>query len=196
MRLQQASALKHPHALRRLSVPPFIALLLRAGGPTAVARFVVAIVVDAVQRMIGRWAPAHIGQKVFVGAAPPVAYRDTASAVITVALVGLGVAAFQHAAPRPKLGGPASSARFAVRGQHLAEAVFVVAAAALRESSPQASAGNDTLSAAVAPTQPMGAGVVSPRASHDRQPAVALSCCQNDWRGHPSIITEAYVALA
>jgi len=58
---------------------PFIALLLRSRGPAAVARFVIAVVVDAVNRQSWR-AIAHVVAEVFK-ARPPFADGDPAATV-------------------------------------------------------------------------------------------------------------------
>src|SRR5580700_2153945 len=61
------------------AVRPPVAHLLLEGRPATVARFVVALVVDAVQRKVGR-AFTHIGEEV-LEAAPALANGDTSTAV-------------------------------------------------------------------------------------------------------------------
>jgi hypothetical protein len=77
--------------------------LLRPRGPTHVARFVVAVVVNAIQRIAGRWFWAdlahNVGQKVSIRVFPPVAHFDTAPAVILVTDACRCVASRFHGMP-------------------------------------------------------------------------------------------------
>src|SRR4051812_15268100 len=72
--------------------------LLAIGRPAAVARLVVAVVVDAVERPVRRPLP-HVAEEVLEGI-PALADRDASPAVALVAGGVRGVAAVAHRAPR------------------------------------------------------------------------------------------------
>ncbi len=68
-------------------------------GPSHVARLVVAVIVDTVNRVLRRWAPADVSKKRLVGMNPFVAYRDASATVIAVVLIVLVQAAVLHDLP-------------------------------------------------------------------------------------------------
>ena|SRR5215467_15713105 len=75
----------------------FVLLLFEVGGPTAIAWFVVAVIVDALKRVVV-WSWSHVGVKVFE-LLPALADFDAASTIVFVAWVVGVLAALPHAAP-------------------------------------------------------------------------------------------------
>lgn len=75
-----------------------IALLLRAGGPPAIARLIVAVYINAIKR-IALWARPHVDNKTFETVSPAFANRDATTSVIPILVSGWGVAASEHSLP-------------------------------------------------------------------------------------------------
>lgn len=105
------------HSTGNTSAPAFLAgqsrvrHLLLACRPAHVARLVVAIVLDAIQRQVGRWTPTDVSQKRFETVTPLFAYGDaTASVVAILGVVGV-VAALQHRSPQNMLSASAQAMR-------------------------------------------------------------------------------------
>lgn len=155
MSLKQSSAPKHPDALRRLRVAAFIPLLLGSRGPSAVIRRVGAVVVDAVQRMIGRWASPHVLQERLVGRAPLVTDANTTPAITRIPLVARIVTAVPHIDPRLIFARPCASSGITVRGLSGASFLAMVATATDCLSSSQGASGDDPFRAALATAAPM-----------------------------------------
>ena len=76
-----------------------IARLFGAGCPSHVARFVIAVVVDPINRQFRRWPAAHITKELRKTGTPFRADRDPAAAVIPERPVFWIVASAQHARP-------------------------------------------------------------------------------------------------
>lgn len=144
-------------------------------GPATILRLVVAAVVDAIDRVAGRWTPAHVGNEVLV-VEPAVAYGNTAPAIVGIPLVSRVGAALQHATPRAIFGRPCPvvPARVAVASVRRSGAICPVAPAAYRVSRSQVTPGNNRLCAAVAsareacPLHRVGSG-------HDKKPSESLA---------------------
>ena len=81
-----------------------IALLLGFCCPSAIAWFVVTIVVDAIHGMLSRWSWAHIRIKGFETCHPPIAYRNASSGVAT--MMAVRTTAFFDALPDLVFGHP------------------------------------------------------------------------------------------
>lgn len=80
-------------------VRAFVSILFGRSRPTAVRRLVVAINIDAINRMARRWSHAHVGKKCRETVAPTIAHADTPQPVICIAgRVGI-FAAVDHATP-------------------------------------------------------------------------------------------------
>ncbi len=77
-----------------------VLVLLRACRPAAVCLVVWAVVVDAIEGMLIRWARSHVGEERFEGAFPTLANCDAASTVETIRDVARSTAPALHAAPR------------------------------------------------------------------------------------------------
>src|SRR5258708_12147525 len=73
--------------------------LLRLRGPAAVAGFVVAVVLDAVDRVLRRRSRPHVRVERRVVVEPTIAHQDAAASVVLVALVVRIEAAFLHRTP-------------------------------------------------------------------------------------------------
>lgn len=96
--------------VRQDAIRPLIVALLQLRRPAHVARFVVAVVIDAVERVAERWTRADIGVENFERIAPALAHADAASAVGLIGWIIRIVAALSHAAPCRVFGsGPAST---------------------------------------------------------------------------------------
>lgn len=67
--------------------------------PSAITRFVVAVIVDAIDR-VARWALSHVGQKIDERVTPSVAHGNTTCAVVMVTVVAREVAAAFRSIPR------------------------------------------------------------------------------------------------
>lgn len=78
-------------------------------GPTAIARFIVAIVVHAFNRMVGRRPQSHIGEKVFESH-PALADRDTSLAIRVKRFAPWVEAPLLHGNPSIKFRRPAPAA--------------------------------------------------------------------------------------
>lgn len=76
-----------PKAHSILSGHPSVGGLLCASGPANVARFVVAVVIDTLQRHVSRRAEPHICDERLEAIGPPSADGDSSSAVVDVGLV-------------------------------------------------------------------------------------------------------------
>lgn len=78
--------------MRLLRPRPSVCRLLGIGGPSTVPLGVWTIVVDAIDRMIRRWAQTHVLKKARERTTPLCAYRDVASAVVGIVFI-VGVVA-------------------------------------------------------------------------------------------------------
>lgn len=123
-----------------------VSLLHFSRGPSAVARFVVAVVVDSVKRFASRTL-SHVLNKIFERVHPSFAHLDSTTAPSPIILVGCSRASRFHARPRSK------SASFAFPMGGIENAIVVPAKtpAGLCESLRQTAVANDTLLAAIAP---------------------------------------------
>lgn len=118
--------------------------------PLAIARFVIAIVVNSFDSMFVRRALAHIGKKVQKRLAPSIAYRNAPTAVIGKMFISGVVAAASHIAPHQEFWGvssPVDSSSFAGR-------LAAKTAAGPRPSVFQTFYGNRFFLAAVAAAKP------------------------------------------
>lgn len=134
--------------LRR--VRAFIVRLLARCRPAAVARLVVAVVIDAVNRMAG-WAASHICHERHVVIAPAVTDHNAAPAVVLETLNVRVVAAGLHRAPRAVL---SRSPRLAMRGRCRARLLFVKTPARACFMTAQVHLQDGAFRAAVAATEP------------------------------------------
>lgn len=76
-----------------------ILLLLRSGRPAHVARLIVAVVVDAIDRMYPRRTQADVSNECFKAHTPLVAHANPATAVVGIFRIFFGVAAFAKMTP-------------------------------------------------------------------------------------------------
>jgi len=63
---------------------PAIHLLLSPGGPSAIFRRIITVIVNAINRIVITWGASHIMKKIIKRIKPPVTYRDTTTAPIGV----------------------------------------------------------------------------------------------------------------
>jgi hypothetical protein len=84
---------------RKESVPSRVPLLFSICRPTAVVRFVISIVVNAVERVVGRWAKTHIGEECFEDS-PSFADFNSSASVFREARMVSSEASFSHVYPR------------------------------------------------------------------------------------------------
>lgn len=187
--LNQTSALEHPDAARMFSVTPLVALLLGACCPSAIRRFVVAIIVDPIQRMIRRRAAAHVGEERFVGSHPSVTNDNPAPAVTGIPLVVRVNTALSHVYPRVILGRPRTRPRVPVCRLGSAALIAMVAAATQRLASSQIRPFHNSLGTTVTATEEIRprplvgseqheqASDALPRVVAERHPLILLQEC-------------------
>jgi hypothetical protein len=83
----------------KLPLPsPAIPGLLAFRCPSHIARFVIAIVVDAIKRQIS-WTPTHIVEKQFKAVSPFLAYGNSSATVIMKVRISWICASLNHGAP-------------------------------------------------------------------------------------------------
>ena len=75
-----------------------VARLFTARRPPTVTRFVVAVYINAVERMLGRWATSQIGEEI-TKTVPSLANLDAAAPIVGVAPVPWIHAALPHVCP-------------------------------------------------------------------------------------------------
>jgi hypothetical protein len=126
IRNRRIDATKYDWLVETSVVPLFL-----CAGPTAIARFVVAIVVDAVKLVLW-WARAHIFDKRGEVMAPSVAHRNAAPAPVGVSRVRRVVAAAAHIAPRLVFAAAAGSCFVTMNSRTLARALAMETTAASR----------------------------------------------------------------
>jgi hypothetical protein len=146
--------------------------LLSLCSPTHIARFVAAIVVDAVQRSFGEWALPYVGIKIFE-VSPAITDRD-ASPAIAVKPTVLGIAAtLEHVSPHSVERMPAKAV----------SAFGFQTAARLRDTSFEVVAVDDAPDAATTTAEPIGAaGAISDR--FDDSPSTKNLVCEINVFGH------------
>lgn len=156
-----------------------VASLRAGGGPTNIARHVVAVDIDAVERMAPRRAASHVKKEV-LKRLPAVANSDAAPAVTREALDARIATAIQHRLPDPELGCP----RHAVLA-HTPRTVLCAPASARHDPfANEIGALDDADLAAIAPAFPPAVtATASPTKDHESSEA------------SPSQITNHYGAL-
>jgi hypothetical protein len=128
-----------------------ILLLFTPRRPTHVARFVMAVVVNAIQRVRWSWTWANVLVERGEAAAPPLAHRYPAPAVITIRLGVWVVTAGTSIVPNRMLGTSGTAVPVVESGRALA----IQAAATLHRPAAQVSAEHANVNAAaIAPTPP------------------------------------------
>jgi hypothetical protein len=81
----------------------FVFGLFDSGCPSTVARFVISVVVDPIDTVIGGWASANIGQEVLVRVSPSFANSNATAPIVNVGFNALPKASIAHRCPRPEL---------------------------------------------------------------------------------------------
>lgn len=76
-----------------------IVLLRFLSRPSTITRFIVAVILSAVNGVLRSWPLAHVGKKIFKRVKPAFANRDTASAVVLEAVVLRAGTTANHAVP-------------------------------------------------------------------------------------------------
>ena len=131
----------------QITVIALIARLFCNRCPAAIARLIVAVIVDAVDRVCGGRPWPHVLVERREGIAPPLTYNNPAAAVARPVLA-LGIlAAFNHVSPYLVFG------ELGIAVNRIAEAL---ATAACRCSVPKVTANNGPFLAARATTKPQG----------------------------------------
>ena len=116
---------------RNSSTRRLVLRLLQWSRPATVGRFVVAVIVLSVNRMLLGWPSAHIRQKGAEVFPPSVANGDAAASVVNVLFIRRCVASALHVKPRLVLGRFDESGRFAMCGGPLSNLFGAQAAAAI-----------------------------------------------------------------
>lgn len=147
--------------------------LLQSGGPTAVSRFVAAVGVQPIDRVLRARTRAHVGQERSEVIRPFLADRNSAPAVVRIS--GIATAP-KHPAPDSVLRRVDASDRRAVGATSCADQFSRQATAAARPASDELDGWNGRALAAVALTCPRCQPTAGVRASLDHQkPAESLS---------------------
>ncbi len=82
------------------SIPAAVVRLDDEGRPSTVRGRIIALVIDPVQRVFGRWSPAHICEELTETGAPLLGHANAPRAVVLVGLMVFVVAAGLGLAPR------------------------------------------------------------------------------------------------
>ncbi len=144
------------------SARPTVLCLFVSGCPTAVARLIVAVVVDAFNGVLGRRHVAHVGEKVLKGCCPAGANLDPPATVDFEMRASRIRASLNNALPAAEFGGLALSMR--------GDSIPVKASARFSTPGFEVVAGNNldvSALAAAIPSRLAGGGVC--RAGDDRQ---------------------------
>lgn len=149
--------------------------LFPACSPSAIARLIVAVIVNALKGMLRRWLWPHVGQEILKRVAPMFANRNTTSAVAGISLVTGVEATLLHITPDLIF----ARARLPVCGEKLDSALndafALETTAALRLAASERATAHNQLSAAIATAIPAGVvGAGGMNADHS-QTAVAVS---------------------
>jgi hypothetical protein len=148
-----------------------IGCLFSGRGPSTIRGFVVAVVVDAIDRVARRTA-AHVGQKVIERKSPSLAYGNAPSAVILIPDVARVLASSLHALPNLVFGRRFTAGRFAVfpRGYSRFCAGAANASTAFSAASPKpASLGRNRITAVAHADPPWTVGRLVCRSRHNGQ---------------------------
>ncbi len=89
-----------PSVVRNQMICTLISGLLLWGGPAAVARFVITVVVNAVNGMFRRRLWPHVSKEIDEGLQPAVAHYNIAPTIPVVAAITRVAASFTHSCPR------------------------------------------------------------------------------------------------
>lgn len=100
---ESTSHTQHPHGyswnIHGCHSPASIVGLLLARGPSAISRFVIAIIVDAINRVKRGWPFANISGKYLKTVIPSLADTDPSTTVSRIAFVIFALASIFHASP-------------------------------------------------------------------------------------------------
>lgn len=148
--------------------------LFGACRPSAITRFVVSVVVDAVQAVSGTRLAAHVIKKGCVGMKPTVAYSDSTAAVVHPVFSGAVAAPPSHVFPCPVFDGPS----VAMSLISLACAIGLKASAALSVACAQSITRDSNQASTEASAAPLdqSSTVSLFRCVHHRQATEDLSC--------------------
>lgn len=160
-----------PSVERQITVVPFVRGLFQIGGPSAVSRFVIAVVVDSFDAVLTRRHWSHVGQESGKVIPPPIANLNPSATVVRVSAERWRVAALNGSSPDAIFGRVAST----VRGVELAVNLAAPAAAARRLLGSQRGCRHADLYAAVACAFPLGLLADSRTRSGHQQSTKALS---------------------
>jgi hypothetical protein len=147
-KIKALACLSQRHALSaqcHVAITARVIELLFPGGPSAIARLVVSVAVLAFNTVLGRWPRPHIGDKIFKGIQPTLAYYNASPAVILEA-VGFRIrTTSSHRFPDPVLLRVGS----AMRGLPFSNGIATVTAATQGRLASKLSAADDALDPAV-----------------------------------------------
>ena len=137
------------------ALAPVVALLKRCR-PSAILRAIWSVVVDAIQRVLGRWLRPHVGQEGLKASLPPSAHRNTTAAPFFVAMMRAPEATGLQVAPRVVFRRSSiAPASVAVLQVGLSGQVGMQAAATLRGARSHVSAARADACAAVTSARPV-----------------------------------------
>lgn len=155
-----------------------VVVLLGGCRPSAILDAVIPLVVDAVDAVVLRGSPAHVGQEVLEDV-PPLADRDTTRPVVGVVTVVWVFASTEHCGPGaifrslvPISALPVPAARFA----QLYSQLSAKAPTGIGHTSPEYIAGDQALLAAVAATPPSRLSFAAALSLCHEQSPESLAC--------------------
>jgi hypothetical protein len=162
--------------------------LLLAGGPSAVARTVGAVVVNAVQGVVRRGARTHVAQE--RGKVGPLWADDDATAAVTGPTAGARIlASCVHSLPSHVLSGDGSLIHVSLRQRSAHQATT-----RLRQTAPQVARHHFPFSSAVATAKPFGSfGRISN--NRDDRPVVESLPCEVN-ASHSTSVCHCYAMSA
>lgn len=136
------------------AITPHVQHLDRLGRPAAIARLVMAVVIDAVNRVLGTGPRAHIAQECLERTSPCGSDADAAATVTGVVARLRVLAAFDDVPPRRKFWRDDPVDRVSVRPIHDPDAFRAQAPAGLRMPAAQIAVLNQAFCPAVTATEP------------------------------------------
>lgn len=95
-------------------IAPAIHRLFGGSGPSAIARFIVAVVVDPIDRMAD-WTRSHVSVERLKRFAPGLTNLDSTASVVLVGLLRRALTAIKQGAPHAVFTAPPTTSRMAVR---------------------------------------------------------------------------------
>lgn len=158
--------------------------LYSVGRPAAIVRFVITVVVDAIDRMFSGRSRPHVRKERRVVVPPAIADRDSSSAVVQIPLVVGVVTATTHPLPRRVFDSLLlAERRVAMLAEFITGQFSLTTTAALCMTAPQMAGGHNRSGATVATTKP-SRDVFRPRVEGGRHESPVALPDKVEYLGH------------